>query len=346
MAPADISAWRCAALATAFASGAFLSHLYHRRLSLRSPDQCAAPQSLPPNALLAAVELGGTSCRAALAFADDPAKLIDTTEVRTTDPHTTLSHIVRFLRTHAPFVSLGIASFGPVDLDRSSKTYGYITSSNKPGWRYTDVLSYFQEFNVPIALDTDVNAPAIAEMRYGNHTGDSCAYITVGTGIGVGLVVNGQPVHGLAHPEGGHLMPLRKYNDKYPGWLTDQPMSVESMASAKACADRAGVDPANLPSVPDDHPAWDDVAYYLAQLCYTICVIASPHVIILSGGVMKRSILFEMIRNHFKKINNDYLLLEKLTTKIDEYIVPSGYGNNIGIIGAIELARRVANGIK
>ncbi|KAI0560840.1 Rho-associated protein kinase [Gracilaria domingensis] len=339
-------AWRGAALAAAFASGAALTHLYHRRKSRLLPTDSEATRQLPPSSLLAAIELGGTSCRAAIAFSDDPTKLVDSAEVRTTDPHTTLSFLVRFLRTHAPFVALGVASFGPLDLDSSSPTYGYISSTNKPGWRYTDVLSFFQQFNVPIAFDTDVNAPALAELRYGNHVGDSCAYITVGTGIGVGMVVDGKPIHGLVHPEGGHIMPLRKQLDHYVGCLADQPFSVESMACAKACADRAGVEPGNLPSVSDDHPAWDDVAYYLAQLCYSICMIASPHVIVLSGGVMKRSSLFDKIRAHFVKINNDYLPIDRLTKDIDKYIVQSEYGNNMGIIGAVELARRAALGIK
>ncbi|CAN8063066.1 unnamed protein product [Agarophyton chilense] len=339
-------AWRGAALTAAFVSGAALSHLYHkRRAHLLSPIS-HDDMVLPPNSLLAAVELGGTTCRAAMAFSDEPTKLVDSTEVRTTDPHTTLSHIVRFLRTHAPFVSLGIASFGPLDLDHSSPTYGYVTSTNKPGWRYTNVMSFFKEFNVAIGFDTDVNAPAMAEVLYGNHTGDSCAYITVGTGIGVGMVVHGNPVHGLVHPEAGHVMPLRKEGDQYGGWLSDHPFSVESMASAKACADRAGVEANNLASVSDEHGAWDDVAYYLAQLCHSICMIASPHVIVLSGGVMKRSLLFDKIRQHFVQINNEYLSIDRLTKDIDKYIMPSKFGNDMGIIGAVELARRAAVGIK
>lgn len=333
-----------ATAAAAFALGATATHLVHRYFP--STPTPASPSSLPATALLAAVELGGTTCRAAVAFADDPTKLFDETEVPTTDPLTTISHILRFLRSHAPFVSLGVASFGPLDLDTNSNTYGFITTTPKRGWKHTDLLSYFSEFHVPIGFDTDVNAPAMAEFRYGNHPGDSCAYVTVGTGIGVGLVINGKPVHGLVHPEGGHIMALRKVGDVYSGWEDIHPMSVESMASARACAERTGVQMKDLASVSDSHPAWDDVAYYLAHLCLCICYIASPHVIVLSGGVMKRRILFKKIRNIFSSLNNGYISSEAVLNHLDTYIVPSAYANEIGIIGAIELARHAAIGSK
>lgn len=337
--------FRYAAITAAFATGAALTHFYYSRKARRLQRNITPGIDLSSTSLLAAVEMGGTTCRAAVAFADDPSKPVDIIEIETTDPRTTMSGILRFLRSHAPFVALGVASFGPIDLNRSSKTYGYITSTAKPGWQNTNLLSFFEEFQVPINFDTDVNAPAIAELRYGKHDGESCAYITVGTGIGVGLVVNGAPVHGLVHPDGGHVMALRKENDFYPGWLAIHPLCVESMASARACADRTGVQPKALPRVSDEHPAWDDIAYYLAQLCFTICLIASPHVIVMSGGVMKRSILFDRIRSHFIQLNNGYISSEKLTTRIHEYIVPSAFGNDIGIVGAIELARRAAIGI-
>ena len=335
---------QCAKLTTAFAAGAAVSYFYSRSGSpTRSDNSHLRSSSVSATALLAAVELGGTSCRAAVAFADDPTTIVDLIETPTTDPHATIGEIVRFLRRLEPFLSLGIASFGPIDLDKTSDTYGYITSTPKPGWQHFNLLAAFSEFNVCIGFDTDVNAPALAERRYGGHkNADSCAYITVGTGIGVGLVVNGQPVHGLVHPEGGHIMALRKEGDTYPGWCNVHRLSVESMASARACAERTGVEMADLSTVSDDHPSWDDIAYYLAQLCITITYIASPHVIVLSGGVMKRKILFDKIRRHFAALNEGYISTDKTTTDLESYIVPSTYGNQIGIIGALELARRAA----
>lgn len=331
---------KLAALTSAFAAGAALTHFYHTRQKRGSDN--APPQTLEPTALLAAIELGGTSCRAAFAFSDDPTTLVDHIEVPTTDPAATLSAIVQFLQSHAPFAALGVASFGPVDLDPSSNTYGYITTTPKPGWKSCNLLSYFEHFKAPIGFDTDVNAPALAEQQYGGHKGDSCAYITVGTGIGVGLVIDGRPVHGLVHPEGGHIMTLRPEDDKYEGWSNIHKLSAESMASAAACAQRAGVNATELASLKDDNPVWDDVAYYLAQLCLTICYMVSPHVIVLSGGIMKRTILFEKIRAKFHELNEGYIAADLVLNHLDEYIVPSKYGNDIGIIGAIELARQSA----
>lgn len=331
-----------AALTTAFAAGAALSHYYHRRPS--EPSEAAAT-TLAPTDLLAAVELGGTSCRAAVAYADDATMLVDSIELPTTDPKTTLSVIVEFLQGHAPFAALGIAAFGPVDLDKASHTYGYITTTPKPGWKHCNLLSYFEHFKVPIGFDTDVNAPALAELQYGQHVGNSCAYITVGTGIGVGIVVDGRPVHGLVHPEGGHIMSLRPQGDKYDGWSSVHKYSVESLASAAACAGRAGVPAADLANLGDDNEIWDDIAYYLAQLCLTICYMVSPHVIVMSGGVMKRTVLFDKIRKTFHELNEGYIAADRVLNHLEEYIVPSKHGNDIGVIGAIELARRSALGL-
>jgi fructokinase len=169
----------------------------------------------------------------------------------------------------------------------------------------------------------------------------SCAYITVGTGIGVGLVINGAPVHGLMHPEGGHVMPARHPQDTYQGFTKLHPASVESMAAAKACAERCAVDPQDLPAVSDSHPAWDFVAYYIAQLCVSIMFMVSPHVIVLSGGIMQRHSLFPRIRKHFATLNDGYVNVPRIFSELDQYIVPSSFGDNCGIIGALELARGI-----
>lgn len=332
-----------AALLASFAAGAALARCYTlRHLPRRDP----AERAVAPTALLAAVELGGTTVRAAVAYADSPTSVFDSVEVATASPEDTMRAVCAFLDRHAPFVALGVASFGPLDLDRGSASYGFITTTPKVRWRGFNLLGCFKGYGVPVGFDTDVNAPALAELRYGSHHRvDSCAYITVGTGIGVGLVVNGRPVHGLVHPEGGHILPLQKVGDSYPGWSAVHRKSVESMASARACAERAGVEPSKLVGVSDQHPMWDDIAYYLAQLCLTITYVASPHVIVLSGGVMKRTILFPKIRAYFLSLNEGYIAAPRVVNEIDRYIVPSTYGNNIGIIGAIELARRAAAGL-
>lgn len=169
----------------------------------------------------------------------------------------------------------------------------------------------------------------------------SCAYITVGTGIGVGLVVNGAPIHGLLHPEGGHLMPTVHPDDTYVcEWTELHPTSIESMAAAQACADRCGVPTSDLASVRDDHPEWSFVAYYIAQLALSITFLVSPHFIVISGGVMKRRSLFPKIRSHFKDLNDGYIDRPEISQALDSYIVPSSFGNDAGIIGACELGRQ------
>jgi fructokinase len=156
----------------------------------------------------------------------------------------------------------------------------------------------------------------------------------------VGLVVNGAPIHGLMHPEGGQIMSARHPEDTYSGWTSMHPGSIEAMASAQACAERCGVTADALPSVPDDDPAWDMVAYYLAILCLTITYIVSPQKIVLSGGIMKRSSLFPKIRSHFTRLNEGYVDVPKIRDALDEYILPSAFGNDAGILGACEIARQ------
>jgi fructokinase len=175
-------------------------------------------------------------------------------------------------------------------------------------------------------------------LRRENAT--SCAYVTVGTGVGVGLVVNGAPVHGLMHPEGGHVMPTRHPDDTYGGCTSLHPTSVEAMAAAQACAERCGVAVDALAGVDDADPAWDMVAYYLAQLCLSITLTVSPHFIVMSGGVMQRSSLFPRVRSHFAELNDGYIDVPKIRDSLDTYIVPSAFGSDAGIIGACELARR------
>lgn len=322
----------------------------------------SGPNEPARSALLAAVELGGTTVRCAVAYFDQPTNLIDACEIPTQDPKTTLADIRRFLDQFAPFVSLGVASFGPVDLDPRSPTYGYILNTPKVNWKNFGLLKQLcASYPVPTKFDTDVNAPALAELRVGDHGADvrSVAYITVGTGIGVGLVVNGSAVHGLVHPEGGHVLVAGKPGDRT---VVSGRTCVEDVACAGAIAERVGCSPDKLPQVKDEHPVWESVcthflfafgfellthslsmkvSYYLAQLCLSITYMVSPHVIVISGGVMNRKSLYPRIRKHFSVLNAGYITHRRVTTEIDRYIVPSKFGNS-GIIGALELARLAA----
>jgi len=239
---------------------------------------------------------------------------------------------------------LGIACFGPVDLHTRSNTYGYITSTPKPGWQNVDVVGRFKALGVPIAFQTDVNAAAMGEMAYGKH-GDitSCVYVTVGTGIGGGVVVDGKAVTGILHPEAGHFKVPRHVNDNFEGTCPFHKDCVEGLSNTIAIGKRVGMDKTELASIPDSSPVWDFVAYYLAHLCVTMACVVSPHVIVLGGGVLQRSLLFPKIRKYFVAELNGYLRVPKMTEGVDKYIVPSifnapGAQTTAGAVGALHLA--------
>ena len=309
---------------------------------------------------IAGVELGGTTCLAAIAELSQPTTIVESFEAKTTFPQETLPQLAKFLKAKlaslniASFRAIGIASFGPVDLHEDSETYGYITSTPKEAWRNAEVLGFFKrEFgdSTAIAFETDVNAPAMAEMaqRQCAHPPgpSSLAYITVGTGVGVGAVVDGAPIHGLLHPEGGHMMIPPIPGDTYKGGCAfNHGYCVEGMVHSKAIAERAGVEKTELHTLSDDHDVWEKVGYYLGVLCLNITYLISPHVIVLGGGVMKRKILYSKARRWFKELNKGYLNIEKFKTEqgLESYICESVFGNSAGITGALEIARKKAYG--
>jgi len=294
----------------------------------------------------AGVEAGGTSFKLAIAAGPDFSN-IETTSFETKDREETLKNVVNWLKERqSKFVALGIASFGPVDLDPASLFYGYITSTPKDGWQDTPLLKTFEQFNVPMGFDTDVNAPALSEVRIGGHeeggrTIESCAYITVGTGVGVGLVVRrNTPVHGLVHPEAGHMRVPRHKHDVFPGNCPRHKDCVEGMVSSGALAARLGVAEDKLPTISNDDKVWKVIGHYLAALCVNLVLTVSPSVIVLGGGVMNRDCLYAIVREKTLKLLNGYIVSDMLTPgKIDKYIVRSRFGNDSGIVGALELAR-------
>ncbi|KAA8495804.1 Fructokinase [Porphyridium purpureum] len=307
--------------------------------------------------LVGAIELGGTTSTAALAWYKSPTDIIQTITVPTTEPRDTMRQLTDFLRAQelaigTPCSAIGIGSFGPIDINEESPAYGKIMRSPKQKWEGYNLVGAVREL-FPLArilLDTDVNAPALAELAYGKHCGStgqglkftratSAAYITVGTGVGVGVVVDGVPVHGLMHPEGGHMTASRLDGDDFvPSCcFHGDRVEIESMVNAAAIARRAGVETTQLAELPDTHPVWDTVAFYLAQLCVSITYLVSPHVIVISGGVLKRKVLFALIRKHFEQLNAGYCSVDKVMHKLDQFIVPPSYGYEIGIIGALHL---------
>jgi len=306
----------------------------------------------------AGVEAGGTTWVVAIAHGD-PTNIVERTEFPTTTPEEVLEQVIGWLSARQ-FDCLGVASFGPIDLHRTtSETWGYITTTPKAGWRNTDVLGPLHKglglrSDFPVAFDTDVNAPAFAEYMFARQEGfefSSCAYVTVGTGIGIGLVVNGAPLRGMLHGEGGHIsVPRLAGDDEVSGISAGSGVGtgsawagVEAMCNSAAIAQRAGCTVHELKDLPDSHPVWDAVAHYLACMCANMVLMVSPERIVLSGGVMKREVLFGKIRAKTLQYLSGYIKTAPLASMeaCSDLIVPSRWGNDAGIIGALFLAKRV-----
>jgi fructokinase len=225
-----------------------------------------------------------------------------------------------------------------VDLDRRSAQYGYVTSTPKVGWPFTNVLGPVQQAfpGIPVEFNTDVNAAALGEHRWGaGQAWETLSYLTIGTGIGGGVIANGQLVRGLIHPETGHLLlPLHPDDPIERGVCPYHPNCLEGLASGPSIKARWGVPGENLAP---EHPAWRIEAYYLAQAAVALLFLISPQGIILGGSVMHQMQLFPMVREQTRDLLNDYLVHPRLET-LDDVIVPPGLGDNAGVLGAVALA--------
>ena len=283
----------------------------------------------------AGVELGGTKCVAILARG--PENIIARETVPTTLPDETLARIEQILsrwRSEQGFAALGIGSFGPLELDPGSPEYGQITSTPKPGWRGTDVLGRLElAAGVPAAFDTDVNGAALAEMRWGAGQGfDDFAYVTVGTGVGVGLIVNGQPTRGFAHCELGHIRVARLAGDDFAGSCPYHGDCVEGLAAGPSLQARAG-DAAHRLGL--DDPVWQSVAWAVAQLCHSIVCAAAPRAIAIGGGVVENQPhLLDRIERMLVDSLKGYMQLPPG----GNYVRAPVLGANAGPLGAIALA--------
>ena len=283
--------------------------------------------------LIAGVELGGTKCVCILASAPDA--ILDQIVIATTTPDETLGAIEAVLsrwQTDHAMAGLGIASFGPIALDRASDDYGFITTTSKPGWSRTDVAPRLaRAAGVPFAFDTDVNGAALAEQWWGGGVGlDDLAYVTIGTGVGVGLIANGQRVYRQGHPELGHIRIARAGGDSWPGACPFHGDCVEGLASGSAIVARLGE--RSFDSVGHDDPLWDGVSWALAQLCHTIACATAPRKILLGGGVvMGQPHLLDRVRIMLHDSLAGYLALP------DDYLMPARLGDMAGPLGAIAL---------
>ncbi|MGB0097961.1 MAG: ROK family protein [Solirubrobacteraceae bacterium] len=286
--------------------------------------------------LYGGVETGGTWCVCALGSAPGDIRELET--FPTTSPEETLDRIVAFFRARDAPQAIGIGSFGPVDLDPDSPTWGQVTSTPKPGWQRTPVATVVREqLEVPVAFDTDVNAAALGEHRWGaGRELPSLCYLTVGTGIGAGLIVDGRPLRGLVHPEVGHLrVPRDQHRDPFAGNCPVHGDCWEGLASGAAIAERWQCSP---PELPDDHSAWSLEAEYLALGILSIVCVASPHRVIVGGGVMERSLLLPAVRRRLVELVAGYLDTPLLGAEIESYLVAPELGDHAGVLGAIALA--------
>jgi fructokinase len=289
------------------------------------------------------VEAGGT--KMICAVGSGPADIRAQISFPTTTPGETLARIIAFFQQQqliTPLAAIGIGSFGPISLDHQAPDYGFITSTPKPGWAHTDIVGILErELGLPVGFDTDVNAAALGEGRWGSAQGmETFIYLTVGTGIGGGGLCNGRLMHGLLHPEMGHIrLPHDRQKDPFPGICPYHGDCLEGLASGPAMKARWGVPAETLPS---DHPAWALEAHYLALACVTFICILSPQRIILGGGVMGQSHLFPQVRQGVQELLNGYIQATAVLQHIDSYIVAPGLGSQVGVLGAIALAEQAA----
>jgi len=290
--------------------------------------------------LVAGVELGGTKCICILATGPDDIR--DEVRIPTTTPDETLGEIAATLEKWRGFAAIGIASFGPVSLDHQASDFGHITATTKPGWSNIDIVGKIgTPFKVPVGFNSDVNGAAVGEGRWGAAAGlPDHAYITVGTGIGVGLVLGGKPVAGLTHPELGHIRPVRTPGDDWKGSCPFHGACLEGLASGTAIKARTGTAAQDLAH---DDPAWGLVADALAQLLALLLAQSAWLTIVMGGGVMVGSpFLFDPIRERLVTSIANYGSLPGIHD-MAEYVVPAKLGGNAGPLGAIVLGETALN---
>ncbi len=290
--------------------------------------------------ILGALEAGGTKMVASIG--DEHGKLLDRASFPTLFPAETMPGMIDYFKGHQ-IEGLGIACFGPLDLDPASDTYGNITTTPKRGWRDYPIMKAFQDaLGVPAAIDTDVGAAALAEFQLGAAKGlKNCVYMTIGTGVGGGIVANGQLVHGLVHPEVGHILLRPHEKDPMPhGFCPFHDGCLEGMAMGPSFDKRWGLSSKDLPQ---GHIGWEIEAYYLAQLCEMAIVALSTECIILGGGVMQQKFLFPMIREKTLQLLNGYVAHDRILNHIDQVIVEPGLGIHSGVTGALLLAAQAAS---
>lgn len=286
--------------------------------------------------LIAGIELGGTKVNCVLARG--PGEIEDEVRIPTTRPDETLAAVDAVLDRWMGFAGIGIASFGPISIDRRAGDYGSITSTPKPGWAGTDVERRIAaRYRVPTGFHTDVVGAALAEAKWGAGAGlGELAYVTVGTGIGVGVIASGLPVDGLTHAELGHIRPVRVPGDEWVGICPFHGACLEGLAAGPAIRARTATAAEELAA---DDPAWDGVAHALGQLLHTLVLTGIPRRVVMGGGVMAASHLFPKVRAAMTRSLGGYIALPEVAMA-DTFVVPPKLGARAGPLGAIVLGQQ------
>jgi fructokinase len=291
------------------------------------------------------IEAGGT--KFVCAVGNQKGKILAESRFPTTSPDETLERTVVFfneqIQALGSLAAIGIASFGPLDPRPASATFGHILPTPKPGWSNADIVGPLQSaFAVPIGFDTDVNGAALGEWRWGAARGlDTFIYLTIGTGIGGGGLVNGELMHGLLHPEMGHIpLPRDSGTDPFEGICPYHGDCFEGLASGPAIEKRWGQKAETLPA---NHPAWELEAHYIALALRSFICTLSPQRIVLGGGVMGQKQLLPLIREKTRATLNGYIQSSQIQERIDGYIVPVAMEGKAGVLGAFFLAERALN---
>ncbi len=283
---------------------------------------------------IAAIEAGGT--KFVCAIVSDMGCVVDRVSFLTKNPEETMKEVINYFKDKE-FDAIGLGCFGPIEPNKNSSKYGYITSTPKVNWQNYDIVGRLKaEFSCPIGFDTDVNGAALGELIHGAAQGlNSCLYITVGTGIGAGAVVERKMVNGLLHPEMGHIYVRRHPKDVYQGNCPYHKDCLEGLAAGPAIEKRFNKKAFELEQ---NHQAWEFESYYLAQALMNYILVLSPEKIIMGGGVMKQKQLFPLIKNHLKVLLNGYI--NKVELFKDDYIVSPKLGDNAGIVGCAMIGKQ------
>lgn len=291
--------------------------------------------------IFGAVELGGTKITAIAA--KDLRTIIHKKVFPTLNPKETLLDLIEFFksvlnRDDYEYQAIGVGSFGPLDLNPESRTFGYITSTPKQGWQFFNIKQEIESaLQTKVYLETDVNASALGEFfLYPENRIQNLAYITIGTGIGAGIIINGKIVHGLVHPEFGHIRIPHDYRqDPFPGICPFHRDCFEGLASGPALAERWHQPPDKIPM---DHIAWELEAEYIAYAIANLICTISPEIIVLGGGVMQHSRLMKMVQSKTRCMLSGYIKSKSVEENISEYIVTPRLKEDSGILGALSMA--------